>query len=335
MLIQDVTPILAKRYLNANTRKRTVFLRGKSGIGKSEVVKQTSDFLAQHIPNWQGMIDLRLAQMDPTDLRGIPNVKEGKTNWARPDFLPDSGAGILFLDEITSAPPAVQAAAYQLTLTPEDFGIPDTWMIIAAGNNKSDRGVTFNLAAPLQNRMCDIQVDTTLDNFINYAVTKEGFSPEILSFLRDRPDMLHNFEGGSDIKPFPSPRSWFAVNDVLQLDVPTRDRVEMIKGDVGEEAAMMFETHLRIWESMPRIDDILAGKQVDVPDELNVRYCVAMGLAVRVDYKNFDNAWKFLQKMPAEIQTLVMKLAHRRDKTITKAPAFTQWAMNNAESFQA
>ena len=118
--------------------------------------------------------------MDPTDLRGIPNIKEGKTNWARPDFLPSTGSGILFLDEITSAPPAVQAAAYQLTLTPEDFGIPDTWMIVAAGNNKSDRGVTFNLAAPLQNRMCDIQVDTTLDNFVNYAITK-NVRPEIVS----------------------------------------------------------------------------------------------------------------------------------------------------------
>lgn len=333
MLIQDVTPILVKRYLNPNTRKRTVFLRGKSGIGKSDVVKQTSNLLAEHISDWQGMIDLRLAQMDPTDLRGIPNIVEGKTNWARPDFLPSTGSGILFLDEITSAPPAVQAAAYQLTLTPEDFGIPDTWMVVAAGNSKSDRGVTFNLAAPLQNRMCDITVDTTLDNFLNYAITKD-VAPEILSFLRDRPDMLHKFEGGSDIKAFPSPRSWFAVNDILELDVPVRDRVEMIKGDVGEEAAMTFEAHLRVWESMPRIDDILAGKDIDVPKELSVRYCVAMGLAVRVELSNFDNAWKFLQKMPGDIQTLVMKLAHKRDNKITRSPAFSQWAVQNADAFK-
>ena len=184
--------------------------------------------------------------------------------------------GIIFLDEITSAPPAVQSAAYQLTLTPEDYGIPDTWMIVAAGNNKSDRGVTFNLAAPLQNRMCDISVDTTLDDFTNYAVTQD-VAAEVLSFLRDRPDLLHKFEGGSEIKAFPSPRSWFAVSDLIQLDLPSQDRVEMIKGDIGDEAAVVFETHLRIWESMPRIDDILAGVACDVPKELNVVYCVAMG----------------------------------------------------------
>lgn len=333
MRIQHVTPILVKRYLNEATRKRTVFLRGKSGIGKSDVVKQTSDLLAQHIDDWRGVIDLRLAQMDVTDVRGIPHVKDGVTYWARPDFFPTEGSGILFLDEITSAPPAVQAAAYQLTLTPEDFGIPSTWMVIAAGNRKTDRGVTYNLAAPLQNRMCDIEVDSTLDDFTNYAITK-GIKPEILSFLRDRPDMLHKFEGGSDIKPFPSPRSWFAVNDVLDLDVPLQDRIEMIKGDIGEEAAVTFEAHLRVWESMPRIDDILSGKSVDMPKELNVIYCVAMGLAVRLDKSNLDKAWPFLSQMSGDIQTLVMKLAYKRDKTLTTCAAFTQWAAANAEAFR-
>jgi len=87
MRISHVTPILVKRYLNENTRKRTTFLRGPSGIGKSEIVFQTSKLLGEHVTNWHGVVDLRLAQMDPTDLRGIPHVREGRTCWARPDFL--------------------------------------------------------------------------------------------------------------------------------------------------------------------------------------------------------------------------------------------------------
>lgn len=329
MRISHVTPILVKRYLNEGTRKRTVFLRGPSGIGKSDVVKQTSELLAEHVPNWQGVVDLRLAQMDPTDLRGVPHVVDGRTHWARPDFLPATGAGILFLDEITSAPPAVQAAAYQLTLTPEDFGIPPEWMVVAAGNRKSDRGVTFNMAAPLQNRMCDIEVNTTLDDFLAYAVTA-GIRPEVMSFLQDRADLLHKFEPSGDIRPFPAPRSWFAVSAVLDLNLPPADRVELIKGDVGEEAGATFETHLRLYESLPRIDDILEGKDVPVPKDLSARYCVAMGLAVRVDKKNLANAWKFLEKLPGDVQTLCMKLAHKRDKTIVTSPAFAKWAANAA-----
>lgn len=333
MRIAHVTPILVKRYLNEKTRARTTFLRGPSGIGKSEVVFQTSDLLKEHVSNWRGVVDLRLAQMEPTDLRGVPHVVDGRTHWARPDFLPSDGAGILFLDEITSAPPSVQAAAYQLCLTPEDFGIPADWMVIAAGNRKTDRGVTYNLAAPLQNRMCDIEVSTTLDDFTFHAVTR-GIKPEILSLLRDRPDLLHKFEPTGDIRPFPSPRSWFAVSHTLDLDLPVQDRVELIKGDIGEEAAMIFETHLRVWETMPRIDDILAGKPVKMPKELNVRYCVAMGLATRLDADNFDNAWKFLEQMPGDVQTLTIKLAYKRDKSIMRSPAFSKWAAANQDAFR-
>jgi hypothetical protein len=331
MRIQHVTPILVKRYMNENTRRRAVFLRGASGIGKSEVVFQTSELLAEHIPNWRGVIDLRLAQMEPTDLRGVPSVVDGRTVMNRPDYLPSEGAGILFLDEITSAPPSIQAAAYQLVLTPEDYGIPDTWMVIAAGNRKTDRGVTYNIAAPLQNRMCDIEVSTTLDDFTNHAI--KYIRPEILSFLRDRPDLLHKFEPTGDIKPFPSPRSWFAVSHTLDLDLPVQDRVELIKGDIGEEASLIFETHLRVFETMPRIDDILAGIDVPVPKELNVRYCVAMGLATRLTGDNFDKAWLFLSKMPGDIQTLTIKLAYKRDKSLTNSPAYTKWAIANQAAF--
>jgi len=330
MRIGHVTPILTKRYLNPQVRKRPVFLKGKSGVGKSDVVFQTSALLSQHFGDWQGVVDLRLAQMDPTDLRGVPFVdkEEAITRWARPDFLPRTGSGILFLDEITHAPPAIQAIAYQLTLTPWDFGVPNTWMVLLAGNHKSDRGNTFNLAGPLQNRVCEIEVVTTLEDVVRHGITN-NLKPEILSFMQDRPDLLHKFEPSNDMRPFPTPRSWFAVNDTLDLDVPVQDRVEMIKGDVGEEAATVFETHLRVYETMPRIDDILAGKDIDMPKELNVRYCIAMGLATRLAEDNFDNAWNFLAKMPGDIQTLTIKLAFRRDNRIANCAAYTKWAVAN------
>ena len=96
---------------------------------------------------------------------------------------------------------------------------------------------------------------------------------------------------------------------------------------------MTFETHLRVFETMPRIDDILAGKDVPLPKELNVRYCVAMGLATRLSVDNFDNAWNFLEKMPSDIQTLTIKLAYKRDKSLTRSAAYTKWAVANQAAF--
>lgn len=336
MRIGSITPLLAKRYLNLNTRKRAVFLKGKSGIGKSDTVRQASAFLAKHVEGWQGVIDLRLSQMEPTDMRGIPAPVNGKTAWMAPSFLPAEGtAGILFFDEITSAPPSVQAGAYQWILDRMcgDHKLPDGWMIVTAGNLTSDRGVTFQMAAPLLNRMCEIEVVTVLDDFINYAIPA-GLKPEIASFLKDRPEFLHKFEGKGAIEPFPTPRSWFGVSESMDLDLQPQDRVEVFKGDIGYEAATTFETHLRFWETIPRIDDILAGKDIKLSKDLNIQYAVAMGIAARVGPKTFDNAWKVLEQMGGDIQTLCIKLAYKRDRGIMASPAFTKWAAANQAAFK-
>ena len=334
MRIGHITPLIAKRYTNEATRRRAMFIVGKSGIGKSECVYQASELLGQHIEGWKGVVDLRLSQMEPTDLKGIPvpDHEAGTTVMFRPNTIPQTGAGILFLDEITSAPPSIQAAAYEMVLTPEHYGIPKGWMVVAAGNLQSDRGVTFQMAAPLLNRFNKIEAVTTLDDFIDHAVTRD-IAPEVTSFLKSRADYLHKFEGTGVIDSFPSPRSWFAVSDSLALDLRPADRVESFRGDVGHEAAVAFEAHLRVWESMPSLDAILAGKDIDVPEKMDVRYCIAMGLAARVDEKNFDGAWNFLQKMPKDIQTLTVKLAYRRCKALVGSPSFTQWASANQSAF--
>lgn len=336
MRIGHIVPLIAKRYTNEATRKRALFLKGKSGIGKSQTIAQASELLSQHIPNWKGVIDLRLSQMEPTDLRGIPVERGDKTHWLAPSFLPaPDTAGFILFDEITSAPPSIQAAAYQYILDRcmGEHKIPDGWMIIAAGNLQSDRGVTFQMAAPLLNRMCEVEVVTVLDDWISHAVVR-GVKPEVTSFLKDRPDLLHKFEGKGAIEPFPSPRSWFAISDGMELELRPEDRIEMFKGDIGFEAATAFEGHLRYFETLPRLDDILNGRPITMPTEMSALYAMSMGIASRVSAETFDNAWKVLSKMPKDMQTLTVKLAYKRDRGLVASPAFTQWAAANQSAFK-
>ena len=131
--------------------KQPVMLHGSPGVGKSQVVKQVADKLGIE------MIDLRLSQLDPVDLRGVPSVDKikvgktevGKTNWNVPSFLPTEGNGILFLDEINSAAQATQAAAYQLVLDRKlgDYELPSGWAMVAAGNRSTDRARSAGGAA--------------------------------------------------------------------------------------------------------------------------------------------------------------------------------------------
>ena len=108
------------------------------------------------------MIDLRLGQMEPTDIRGIPfyNKDIGKMDWAPPVELPDEEMSkdypivVLFLDELNSAAPSVQSAAYQLILNRRigKYRLPDNVVMVAAGNRESDKGVTYRMPTPLANR---------------------------------------------------------------------------------------------------------------------------------------------------------------------------------------
>ena len=79
--------------------KQAVFIWGSPGSGKSAVVKQLAAELGI------ALHDIRALLLDPVDLRGLPFVgKDGRSQWATPDFLPQDGEGILFLDELNAAP---------------------------------------------------------------------------------------------------------------------------------------------------------------------------------------------------------------------------------------
>ena len=111
--------------------RRPVFVWGSPGVGKSAVVGQLAK--AMNIP----LRDVRALLLDPVDLRGLPFLgTDGRSKWATPEFLPQDGAGILFLDELNAAPAMVQASCYQLVLDRRlgEYTLPDGWAIIAAGN---------------------------------------------------------------------------------------------------------------------------------------------------------------------------------------------------------
>ncbi|MCP5352754.1 MAG: MoxR family ATPase, partial [Chromatiales bacterium] len=157
--------VLEREFVSTREGHHTpVMLWGPPGVGKSQMVGQIA---ARHGVK---VIDVRLSQMEPSDLRGIPFRVGSHVEWAIPAMLPNEErhgpAGILFLDEINSAPPSVSAAAYQLILDRRlgEYEVPDHWAIFAAGNRQGDRGVTYQMPAPLANRFSHYEVDAHLDD---------------------------------------------------------------------------------------------------------------------------------------------------------------------------
>lgn len=191
-------------YLDALVRNGimlSTMIWGPPGIGKSSIVAQTAAHFGL------GFIDVRLSQLAPTDLRGLPVPEDGVSRWYPPEFLPRDGRGILFLDELNMAPPAMQGMAQQLILDRRvgSYAVPAGWFIWAAGNRKEDRAAVFDMPAPLANRFVHLEVEPDFDNFKAYALA-HGLHEQIIAFLSYRSALLHRMDPQQSA--WPSPRSW-------------------------------------------------------------------------------------------------------------------------------
>ena len=244
-------------------RQRPVFLWGPPGIGKSELVAGIAEEMGGL------MIDLRLGQMDPTDLRGIPfyNKDKGVMDWAPPIDLPDEELAsqypivVLFLDEMNSAPTSVQAAAYQLVLNRRigRYVMPKNVVIVAAGNREGDRGVTYRQPAPLANRFVHLEMRVDFDSWQRWAV-RNNIHKDVVGYISFAKQDLFDHDPKSASRSFATPRSWTFVSDLLADNLPSNIETDLVAGTVGDGLAVKFMAHRKVSAQMPNPTDILNGK---------------------------------------------------------------------------
>jgi hypothetical protein len=330
--------ILEREFMSTRDGHHTpVMLWGPPGVGKSDMVRQVA---AKH---GAPVIDIRLSQMEPSDLRGIPFRVDGQVNWAIPALLPDAERhgpeGILFLDEITSAPPTVSAAAYQLILDRRlgEYRVPEGWAIFAAGNRQGDRGVTYSMPAPLANRFSHFEVEANLDDWVLWAY-RNNIDERVIAFLRFRPELLFDFDPAHNPVAFPSPRSWEFTHRALQK---FGDHQNLLQGSlqacVGPAAGVELKAFVDSLDKMPDLDAILAGDEnVPVPTEIDLQYAVAaalVGRAIRAQESDtarethgriLDYAGRFPQR---EMGVMLVSDMHRAiGNAVFEVPQFSNWA---------
>ncbi|MGU9978355.1 MAG: AAA family ATPase [Candidatus Oxydemutatoraceae bacterium WSBS_2016_MAG_OTU14] len=314
---------------------------GAPGIGKSQLVMTVAE--QRNLP----VLDIRLSQMEPSDLRGIPICRDNLVEWAPPSTLPmeerHGPRGVLFLDEITSASPSISAAAYQLILDRRlgNYSVPPGWVIFSAGNREGDRGVTYTMPAPLANRFTHFDLEIHLDDWISWAFER-GIDERIIGFLRFRPDLLFHFDASKNPIAFPTPRSWeFADRALKKFGQNTHLLLPSVQACVGQAAGLELCAFMHGMEKLPDLKGILAGQDVELPRELDLQYAVAcalMGHVIRlrkdaqrdVAYGHVLNcAQNFVHKEVAVM--LVADMYRVLGEDIFALPAFKPWADSIAD----
>ena len=328
--------VLDREFISASSGQHTpVMLWGPPGVGKSQIIAQVA---ARHAAP---MIDISLSQMEPSDLRGIPFRVDSGVEWAVPAMLPDAkrhgASGILFLDEITSAPPSVSAAAYQLILDRRlgEYQVPDGWAIFAAGNRQGDRGVTYTMPAPLANRFSHFEVEANLDDWVVWAY--ENYIDErLIGFLRFRPERLFDFDPAHNPVAFPSPRSWEFAHRALQKFGDTPLLLATLQACVGPAAGLELNAFVENMDRMPDLDAILRGEEVPVPREIDLQYAVASALVGRAlrakggsDAREvYGHILDYAGRFPLrEMGVMLVSDMHRAiGQQLFSVPQFSTWA---------
>jgi MoxR-like ATPase len=340
---------LIEQYTDPLLRRRASMLWGTRGVGKSSVVHQVAAHFG--VP----LVDLRLTTIEPVDIRGAIWVDErqSKTLWFPPEFLPgqDEPDGILFLDELTAADQRLQISAYSLILDRRvgHYCLPDGWQVIAAGNASFHGAVAHDMGTALADRMFHFNVQTAIDAFLAHALTR-GFAPEVLAYLKVRPDKLDDTQAqlANDHLVGSSPRGWEDVSNVLKSGLSESAKRVFVQGRIGAANAAEFFGVLREIQAGVDVLRLLAARPgaetaALLPTSLDALYGMIYGLlAATQDAATLTRALEIIEQLPdarattplpiREAQTLVMELLFQRalesglEAAIFDSPAYRRYS---------
>ncbi|TVQ32599.1 MAG: hypothetical protein EA370_12325 [Wenzhouxiangella sp.] len=254
-----------------------IMLWGAPGVGKSSLIAELCRKRGIEL------IDIRLAQRDPVDIRGLPAPREDRVEWLLSSDWPrePDSRGIILFDEITAVDRSLQVAVYELILDRRLgslYSVPPGWLIVAAGNRGSDRAVATTMSSALANRFCHIEVAPVLEDWVAWAATSD-IHPDVIGFLRFRPECFHDMRGNLE-RGWPSARSWERVSRlVTRARLGDAELEVMVSGLVGVGAGREFMAFREWANQLPDVESLLHSPgDFTLPERAEQRYalCAAM-----------------------------------------------------------
>lgn len=257
---------------------------GAPGLGKSMIIRKIAEEYGI------GFIDVRLAQREPVDVRGlpVPDSKKKCVEWLVSGEWPREGRGILLFDELTAADRTLQVAAYELILDRrlgDLYKVPDGWYICAAGNRTEDFAVSTTMSSALANRFMHVELGEDADSWTQWAVAN-GIHPSVTGFIRFRPECLFRQSDENLERGWPTPRAWERVSVMLNI-VPADNETllrKIVYGIVGNRAGLEFTEFHKLNDCFEDVRKIMTDpeKKISIPNKIDRKYAFCTALSYYV-----------------------------------------------------
>lgn len=311
-----------------------VLIVGGPGIGKTSIVGQAcvaadADLIVAHP-----------AVEDPTDSKGLPWISDDRLSATFVPFgetkrvLESTRPTVWFWDDLGQAPAAVQASRMPWLLNRGVNGhrLPDHVTIIAATNRRTDRAGVTGVLEPVKSRFSTIvELEPDLDEWCQWALMQPWMPPELVAFLRFKPDELYRFVPSADLINCPLPRTWENAARLLSAGLPRDVEAKALAGAVGAAAATQLMAFIQMYRQLPNIDGLLLDPDSQaIPKEMGVLYAVATALAHRATPENFARVARYVERLVdagrGEFAVLLVRDASRRNTAVMQTPAFVRLA---------
>lgn len=260
---------------------RPVFIWGAPGIGKSAIVEQFAESLGLECVSLLG------SQLAPEDIIGVPQIRDGFSQFCPPRTIARQEPYVLFLDELNACTSEVQKAFYSLIHERRigEYRLPEGSIVIGAGNRAQDNAITRPMSSALVNRMFHVELTASPRLWLEWAA-QNGIHPYVYDYITSRPDHLWAKPPKGE-EPFSTPRSWHMLSDAIRsygLDIGEDALRVLAAGSLSPQHATQFLSYIRQVRSQYALDKILSGEQPwpDKPEERDVLYFLAQSLRARL-----------------------------------------------------
>lgn len=325
--------------LLAMKAKLVPMVTSSPGIGKSAIMKKIANDMNLML------IDVRLSTAEPTHIGGLPFMVGDKAKlmpfnelFPTEDVqIPLNHKGkpyagfLLFLDEITSANRATQAAAYQLVLD-RMVGtkkLHPRVVIAAAGNKLDDRAVVNPMSTALQSRMVHLSLVPNVDVWAKNVAIPENYDPRITAFLHAYPNYLMNFDPNHEEKTFAAPRTWSFANSILKAagKRSISSLVPILAGTISGSVASKFIAFCDNMHEVTPLKDVLADPEnASIPAQSQYKWATVISLVQNLNKDTLAPICQYINRYTLPMQIIFYRSMVIHHKEFLSTPEFVRGA---------